>query len=172
MWTTVGRVNAEGTFELKGVIGSVVLSIGTLTGDWTLKTVEHNGRNLADAPIDVRHGETLNGVRVVLTNRPTHVRGGLLDEKQQRADRTVVIFPEDTSRWREDSRTVRAARPDQNGEFSIKGLPPGKYLIAAVDYVQDGQWYDPEFLAELRPRAERLSLAEAESKRVDPTVKK
>jgi Carboxypeptidase regulatory-like domain len=172
MWTTVGRVNADGTFEMKGVIGSVVLSIGTLTGDWTLKTVEHNGRNLADAPIDVRHGEMLNGVRVVLTNRPTHVRGGLLDEKQQPSDGTVVIFPEDPSRWREDSRTVRAARPDQKGEFSIKGLPPGKYLIAAVEYVQDGQWFDPEFLAELRPRAERLSLAEAESKRIDLTVKK
>ena len=27
--------------------------------------------------------------------------------------------------------------------------------------------YDPEFLAEPRPRAERLSLAEAESKRID-----
>ena len=172
MWSTVGRVNADGTFELKGVIGSVVLSIGTLTGDWTLKTVEHNGRNIADAPIDVRHGETLNGVRVVLTNRPTHLRGGLLDEKQQPADGTVVIFPEDTSRWREDSRTVRVARPDQHGEFSIKGLPPGKYLIAAVDYVQEGQWFDPEFLAELRPRAERLSLAEAETKRIDLTVRK
>jgi Carboxypeptidase regulatory-like domain len=167
-----GRVNADGTFELKAVVGPVVLSIGTLTGHWTLKSVELNGRNLADDPIDVRHGETLNGVRVVLTNRPTQVRGGLLDEKQQPAEGTVVIFPEDTSRWREDSRTIRSARPDQHGEFSIKGLPAGKYLIAAVDYVQDGQWYDPEFLADLRPRAERLSLAEAESKRIDLTVKK
>ena len=167
-----GRVNADGTFELKWLLGPVVLSIGTLTGDWTLKAVELNRRNLADDPIEVRHGETLNGVRVLLTNRPTHVRGGLLDEKQQPADGTVVIFPEDTSRWREDSRTVRSARPDQKGEFSIKGLPAGKYLIAAVDYVQDGQWYDPDFLAELRPRAERLTLAEAESKRIDLTVKK
>ena len=166
-----GRVNADGTFELKAVVGPVVLSIGTLTGDWTLKSVELNGRNLADDPIDVRHGETLNGVRVVLTNRPTHLRGGLLDEKKQPADGTVVVFPEETSRWREDSRTVRAARPDQRGEFSIKGLPAGKYLIAAVDYVQDGQWYDPEFLADLRPRAQRLSLAEAESKRIDLTVR-
>jgi hypothetical protein len=167
-----GRVNADGTFELKAVVGPVVLSIGTLTGDWTLKSVELNGRNLADDPIDVRHGETLNGVRVVLTNRPTHVRGALLDEKKQPADGTVVVFPEETSRWREDTRTVRAARPDQRGEFSIKGLPAGKYLIAAVDYVQDERWYDPEFLADLRPRAQRLSLAEAESKRIDLTVQK
>jgi hypothetical protein len=166
-----GRVNADGTFEVKAV-GPVVLSIGTLTGDWTLKTVALNGRDLADDPIDVRHGETLNGVRVVLTNRPTHLLGALLDEKREPADGTVVVFPEETSRWRDDSRTVRAARPDQRGEFSIKGLPAGKYLIAAVDYVQDGQWYDPEFLADLRPRAERLSLADAESKRIDLTIKK
>ena len=51
-------------------------------------------------------------------------------------------------------------------------MPAGKYLIAAVDYVQDGQGYDPEFLADLRLRAERLSLAEAESKRIDLTVRK
>ena len=167
-----GRVNADGTFELKGVTGLVVLSIGTLTGDWTVKSVELNGRNLADDPIDVRHGETLNGVRVVLTNRPTDIRGVLLDEKNQPADGTVVVFPEETSRWREDSRTVRAARPDQRGEFSIEGLPAGKYLIAALDYVQDGQWYDPDFLAALRARAQPLSLGEAESKRNDLTVQK
>jgi hypothetical protein len=165
-------VNADGTFELKAVVGPVVLSIGTLTDDWTLKSVELHGRNLADDPIDVRHGETLNGVQVVLTNRPTHLRGALLDEKKQPADGTVVVFPEETSRWREDSRTVRAARPDQRGEFSIKGLPAGKYLIAAADYVQDRQWYDPEFLADLRTRAERLSLSEAESRRIDLIVKK
>jgi hypothetical protein len=167
-----GRVSADGTFEVKAVVGPVVLSIGTLTRDWTLKAVDLNGRDLADDPIEVPHGQTMSGVRVVLTNRPTLVRGGVLDDKQQPAEGTVVIFPEDTSRWREDSRTVRSARPDQHGEFSIKGLPAGKYLIAAVDYVQDGQWYDPEFLAELRPRAERLTLAEAESKRIDLTVKK
>jgi len=38
--------------------------------------------------------------------------------------------------------------------------------------VQDGQWYDPEFLADLRPRAERLTLAEAENARIDLTVRK
>jgi hypothetical protein len=167
-----GRLNADGTFELKGLMGPVVLSIGTLTGDWTLKTVDFEGRNLADDHIDVRHGETLNGVRVVLTNQPTCVRGGLVDEKQRPADGTVVIFPDDPSRWREHARTIRAARPDQHGEFSIKGLPPGTYLIAAVDYAQDGQWYDPEFLSDLRSRAERLSLVDAEQKRIDVTVRK
>jgi hypothetical protein len=167
-----GRVNADGTFELKGLFGPVVLTVGTLTGDWTLKAVELNGRDIADDPIEVPHGQTVSGVRVLLTNRPTHLRGALLDEKKKPADATVVVFSEETSHWRENSRTVRAARPDQSGEFWIKGLPAGKYLIAAVDYVQDGQWYDPEFLADLRSRAQRLSLAEAESKRIELIVQK
>lgn len=83
----------------------------------------------------------------------------------------TTVFPEESSRWREGSRRIRAARPDQRGEFSIKGLPAGTYFIAAVDYVQDGQWYDPEFLGELRPRAQR-PLAETESKRIDLTLQK
>ena len=167
-----GRISADGTFELKGLLGPVVLSIRALTGDWTLATIELNGRGIADGPIEVAHGETMSGVRVVLTNQPTYVRGGLVDEKQQTAEGTVVIFPDDASRWREDARTIRTARPDQQGEFSIKGLPPGNYLIAAVDHVQDGQWYDPEFLSDLRSRAERLTLVEAEQKRLDVIIRK
>jgi hypothetical protein len=109
---------------------------------------------------------------VVLTNRPTILRGRLLNEKQRPAHGTIVIFTEDVSRWRDESRTIRAISPDQHGDFTFKGLPAGKYLIAAVDYAQDGQWYDPAFLEDLRPRAQRLSLVEAESKRIDLTVKK
>ena len=104
-----GRVNADGTFELKALVGPVVLSVGALTGEWTLKAVQLNGRDLADDPIDVPHAQTIDGVRVVLTNRPTQLRGALIDEQQHPADSIVVIFPEDTSRWREDSRTIRSA---------------------------------------------------------------
>lgn len=169
----IGRVNADGTFELKAVAGPVVLTtIGTLPGDWTLKSVELNGRNLADDPFEVRHGETLNGVRVVLTNRPTHVEGTLLNGKKQPADGTVVVFPEEASRWLDDARTIRVARPNQRGEFSIKGLPAGAYLIAAVDYVQDRRWFDPEFLAELRSRARKLAVTEEEATRIELTLQK
>jgi hypothetical protein len=135
-----------------------------------------------DAPAQVRPPEnplaavpragTVSGVRVILTNRPSVLRGGLTNEKREPVEGTVVVFAEDAAHWREGSRLIRSARPDQNGEFSVKGLPPGEYLITALDYVQDGQWNDPEFLEGLRRRAERITLAEAESKRVDLTLKK
>jgi hypothetical protein len=166
-----GRVNKDGTFEVKGVSGQVTFSIAPLTGDWTLKAIEVEGRDVSDEPMDVAHG-AVNTIRVVLTSRPSLIRGGLTDDKRQPAEGTIVVFPEESTRWREGSRAIRSARPDQNGEFSIKGLPPGNYLIAALDYVQDGQWNDPEFLEGLKHGAERVALAESESKRVDLTLKK
>ncbi len=91
-----------------------------------------------------------------------------------------MIFPEDRALWRgsekstlgAESRRVRAARPDQRGEFSFKGLPAGSYLVAAVDYVEQDQWGDPEYLAELAPRARRLTLTDGEYKRIDLTVRR
>ena len=59
------------------------------------------------------------------------------------------------------SRFVRSARPDQQGTFQIKGLPPGDYLAVAMDYVEDGSWNDPEYLESIRRYGQRIRLAES-----------
>ena len=167
-----GRVQSDGSFEVQGVFNDTVLSIGPLTGDWTLKAIEVEGRDIADYPLPVEHGATLSDVRIVLTSRPTTIRGVLRDEKQNTAEGTVIVFAEDSTKWRDGSRVIRATRPDQRGLFTFKGLPAGDYLVVALDYVQDGQWNDPEFLDGLKERAERVALADAESKQVDLVVRK
>ena len=51
-------------------------------------------------------------------------------------------------------------RPDPQGQWQIKGLPPGEYLAVAVDYVQEGTWNDPEYLESLRRYAQELTVSE------------
>jgi Carboxypeptidase regulatory-like domain len=167
-----GRVQSDGSFEVQGVLTDTVLSIGPLPGDWTLKAIEVEGRDIADLPLPVEHGKTLSGVRVVLTSRPTTIRGALRDEKQNPAEGTVIVFADDSAKWRDGSRAVRATRLDQRGLFTFKGLPAGEYLVAALDSVQEGQWHDPEFLEGLRARARRVAIADAESKQVDLVLRK
>jgi hypothetical protein len=123
-----GRVQSDGSFEVKGVLSDTVLSIAPLTGGWTLKAIEREGRDVADLPLPIEHGKTLSGIRVVLTRRPT-----------------ITV-------------------PSAGFCFSSRS--------AAVDDVQDGQWYDSDFLADLRHRAQRLSLAHAEHTRIDLTLQK
>jgi hypothetical protein len=167
-----GRVQSDGSFEVQGVLSDTVLSIGPLTGEWTLKAIEVEGRDMADLPLPIEHDKTLSGVRVVLTTRPTTIRGALRDERQNPAEGTVIIFAEDSAKWREGSRTIRATRLDQRGLFTFKGLPAGDYFLVALDSVQEGQWYDPEFLEGLKGRARRIAIADAESKHVDLVLRK
>ena len=94
-----GRVQSDGSFEVKGVLSDTLLSIGPLTGEWTLKAIEVEGRDMADLPLPIEHGKMLSGVRVVLTSRPTIIRGTLRDEKQNPAEGTVIVFTEDSAKW-------------------------------------------------------------------------
>jgi hypothetical protein len=67
---------------------------------------------------------------------------------------------------------IRVTRPDQRGLFMFKGLPAGDYCLVALDYVQEGQWHDPEFVDGLKAGAERVAIAETESKQMDLVVRK
>jgi hypothetical protein len=168
-----GRITKEGVFEFKGALGPTILAVTPLQSPWSVKAVEYEGKDVADMPVDVRHGDTLAGFRVVLTNRPTVVRGTIRDQKSQAAaEGTIVVFAADSGKWREESRMIRSARPDQNGRFEIRGLPPGEYLAIALDYVRENQWNDPEFLEELKSRAEKFSLNESETRQLDLIVQK
>ena len=62
------------------------------------------------------------------------------------------------------TRYIESARPDQQGQFEIKGLPPGNYLALAVEYLEEGQDRDPEFLQQMRPSATSVQLDDAERK--------
>jgi hypothetical protein len=61
------------------------------------------------------------------------------------------------------SRYIHMARPDQQGAFQVKELPPGKYLAVAVDYIEDGEQTNPETLERLRNVATPFTLAEADT---------
>jgi len=69
-------------------------------------------------------------------NQQQIIQGGPLPPRDAgQAPRTAT-----GTRWLEDSRYVRSARPDQQGTFQIKGLPAGEYLAVALEYVEDGAW--------------------------------
>lgn len=161
-----GRVKDDGTFLVEHVFDQARFQV-TLPDGWMLKSVTHGGREIGDAELKVRSGEEMRDVEITITDRVTTLSGQLVDDKDQPVhDATVVVFAADADKWFESSRAVKAARPDQQGQWRVKALPPGDYLAIALEYVEDGAWNDPEYLESLRKAASSVSLGEGASRTV------
>jgi hypothetical protein len=158
----VAQIKDDLTFSVTSVAGPARLRV-TVPDSWMVKVVLHDRRDITDTAIELKSGEELAGVQVILTDRVTSVSGQLADDKgAPLLDGTVLVFASDAEKWSEDSRFVRAARPDQEGKYEIRGLPPGEYLAVAIDYVQEGLWNDPEYLESIRRDARKLTLREGD----------
>ena len=161
-----GRVKDDGTFLVEHVFDQARFQV-TLPDGWMLKSVMQGGRELGDAELRVRSGEEMRDVEITITDRVTTLSGQLVDDKDQPVhDATVVVFAADADKWFESSRAVKAARPDQQGQWRVKALPPGDYLAIALEYVEDGAWNDPEYLESLRKAASSVTLGEGASRTV------
>jgi len=157
------------TFELPRVPPGPLRRFGVtgLPADWTIGTVRYQGRDISDTGTDIAPNQPLTGVEILLTNRATEVSGTVTDgDGRPVVDYTVVVFSEDSTRW-VAGRSVATAHPDQHGRFVVRHLRPGKYFAVALDYLAQGDKYDPEILGALRASATRLTLGDGEKKTID-----
>lgn len=168
---TNNRINDDYTFELTGLVERRTFrgSAGGPTSGWYLKSVLFDGAEVIDSGIDFAPGRSYDGIQVVFSQKTTDLSGLVTDERGKPVlDATVVLFPANRDRWTYQSRYVRTARPDTNGRYNFKNMPPlDDYLIIAVQNLEQGQGSDPEFLAKAREEAKSFSLTEGETKAVD-----
>lgn len=163
------KVARDGTFTIDGVPAGPhwIRTQGAMRG-WMLKSVIVDGRDVIDTPLDLRSDQKLTGVTLLFTDKLTEVNGRVTDDRNQPlTDFTVLAFPVDPSLWRPQARQIVTARPDQNGKYQLRALPPGEYFLAAVDPAEQGEWFEPAFLDQHRPGAALLSIAEGDVKTQD-----
>ena len=131
---------------------------------WFLKEVRLDGNDVIDTAVEFAPGKDIRDVDIVLTQTATAVTGAVFDARGRVAtDYVVVLFSDDRDRWVPRSRFIAAGRPDQESHFKITGLPPGRYLAAAVEYLEPGEERDPEVLTRLQGGAQRLTLGQGQS---------
>ena len=160
------NVKDTGAFEVEGLVGPRLFRANNLPKGWILKSVKMNGEDITDKGADFKPGEDASGIEIELTNKTTAITGGVADDKNGALkDFTVVVFPEDQSKWALPmTRWTASSRPDQDGRFKFNNLPAGAYYAIAVEYVAQGEWSDPEWLARAAKKATRFTLDEGASK--------
>lgn len=179
-----GDVRPDGTFEMTGVRG--VVQFAAMGGRAALKAVTLGARNISGQPLELLGTERLDNVVVVMTYDTGGIDGTVNDEGGEPVSgATVVVFPDDSSRWSAGSPFVHQYRtstqsaprgdapsvptppaganatraPLTPGAFSAAMLPAGRYAVVAFPA---GTMYlapDQESLARWRESATIVTVS-------------
>jgi hypothetical protein len=148
-------------------VGPYAIGVDGLPAGWGVASIDLNGSDIADGARDFPATGQFTA-RIVLTNRLAEVTGIVSSNGEPTPDVDVVIFPHDSSRWTYPSRLVRAAKADASGRFRVTGLPPAaRYVAIALDYLEEDEYQDVEFLDRIRPRATAFSVGEGEKASIE-----
>lgn len=167
------RVEKNGSFAVTGIQPGRhyvrVAGGGTQNGgQWTLKSVLVGGTDAADVPFEIKPGQNLDNVTVVLTDRSTELTGTVRDARNAGSGGvTVIAFATEPQYWRAQSRRISTSRTGDTGAYRIRGLPAGDYYVVAVDDVEQGEWFDPAYLDGVKDKATRVTLQDGDKKSVD-----
>jgi Carboxypeptidase regulatory-like domain len=158
-----GLVKTDGRFTFKSVSGPAIVRVTTLPRGLSIKSVEVDGHDVVDGVLDLKGGQTLDGVRIVVTDRFPTVNGLVTDDHAAAAEGAVLLFPADESRWVGITDNTRVTRTTAQGAFRLYAVRPGEYFAVALTSLQSWQTADPEFLGSLKDRATRITIHEGES---------
>jgi len=156
-WPMPAIVVENGRFLIRGVtpgpfrIASLPRGIRGPAGIWWLQSVVTGGRDLLDAPLNIQ--QSIDDAVATFTDRASEIAGSVRDARGAVAPEVwVVAFPLDRAGWFFNSRRIAAVRPNREGQWTIRNLPPGDYRVVAGD-LDPNDWFDPVMLEGLLPAA-------------------
>ena len=76
-------------------------------------------------------------------------------------------FEDDLGKWGPHLRFIESARPDQQGRFTCRSLPSGRYVAVAVRYLEPGEERDPDRLEAWRQGGTIFTLLKGETHALD-----
>jgi sarcosine oxidase gamma subunit len=157
----------KGQFSIPDVMGGRYLIRGNGPAGWTIKAVYVDGRDVTDQPIEVKT-DNVSGINVIFSDKISRLSGTVRDSRNAGvAGLTVIAFPADDALWSPQSRQIVSARTDQAGAYKLSALPPGEYLVVALDDVEQGEWFDPAFLEQTRDKATKVTISEGDQRTQD-----
>jgi hypothetical protein len=164
-----GKVTADRKFETVELPpGAYLLRVQNLPEGWSLESAMAGGRDISDTAVEISD-KPLASTIVRLSDKATSLTGTVRvgTSTDQLDEATVLAFPTDRGRWVDygkQPRRLRQADVSKSGAYTLGGLPPGDYFIAAVrdDFLSD--WHDPAFLEKVLALATRVTIGPGDQK--------
>ncbi len=126
------HVGSDGAFTISKLFGPRRFWVYVPITGWALDGVWVDGRNVIDMSISFDNRNTPSAVRLVMTNKTTHLRCAAIDKKGNPTLAEALIYSPDPARWYIQSRFERSSILVDDGSIQFDGLPPGDYLAVAI----------------------------------------
>ena len=101
---------------------------------------------------------------LTVTDQISEIGGTLTDAMgKPGADETIIIVSTDDRHWTPGSRRIAYTRARYDGQYVVRNLPSGTYMIAVVTDLDFGMQYDVELLKSIAATAStRVTIADGE----------
>ena len=164
-----GEPRRDGSFTIDGVMaGAHLIVVEGLPAPWSLKSVTYRGKDITDVGLQADSGQRLEDVKVTLTTRASEVSGTVRDgEKHAVPNARVLFVPAPAALWPVASRRFARSITDAAGRYSVRGLPPGDYRVAAAVELGDRDVYRGDVLRAVRDQGTAITLEAGASRVVD-----
>jgi protocatechuate 3,4-dioxygenase beta subunit len=155
-------VNEDGTFQMKGVgPGKYFVRLMPAPEGTYVSSVMLGGQRMGEDGLEIPAG---GAGKLEIKPRPgaAQIEGTVQDaEGKPVTGASVALIPKSKSYL-----LYQTAATDQKGAFSFRGVTPEDYLLLAVEDMEPGAQFDPEFLKLYESKAEKIVLKENDRKGV------
>lgn len=158
----VAAADTDGRFGFAGLSGRLIVDMTSPDG-WMIKSIVVGGRDITNSLLDLGDRDAVTNVVITATNRVTSITGQVTDARGQIArEYTVVAVPAEAYDAPVVTRRIRVLRPSAEGTFTAQGMMPGRYLAVAVEALEEGRQYAPEFQQQVRRLGQEFTIREGE----------
>jgi hypothetical protein len=163
------NLNPDGTFTINGVLpGQYRIVVPSLT-DFYVKEVRYDRLDALNQPIDViQRGQDVPTLDILLSPNVSQIEGIVSDARLQAVAGVQAILIPDTNRDRID--LYKTATTDQNGRFTLRGIPPGDYKLFAWEDLEPNGYFDPDLVRRSEAAGKAVRVAESSKQSVNVQV--
>lgn len=167
----VAQIDKDGSFNFQQMTNGVwrVRVRTPAPNQYFVKSIRAGGAEFPGSMLDTnRLGDS--PVEFLLSAKAAQIQGaiqtGSPDLKPDTARTTVLLVPEIDDAGSRESMAMEGTF-DQNGGFSIVGIPPGDYKLFAWQDLPEEAWKDADFWNAVKDQGTSLKLAEGDRKSID-----
>jgi len=152
-------IKPDGTFVVPNVAdGNYQFIVHGLPEDFYLKAARISGSDVLASNFSVSPKQPPGPLEVVLSPNGGRIDGLVVKEDKPFSGATAVLVPE-ADRHKEEH-LYKGMYSDQEGRFSIRGIPPGDYTLFAWESDEGSAYQDPQFLGPYKDRGKAIHVEE------------